>query len=114
MKQQTLGNSFSIEGKGLHTGLQIKATFLPAPENHGYRFKRTDLEDEPVIVAVAENIIDTTRGTVLGKGDVRVSTVEHALAALYALGVDNCLIEVNGPELPILDGSAFSYVENIE
>ena len=114
MKQQTIGAPFAVEGKGLHTGMAIKATFNPAPENHGYKIKRNDLEGEPVIDAVAENVVDTTRGTVLGKGDVRVSTVEHALAALYASGVDNCLIEINGPEMPILDGSASEYVRNIE
>lgn len=114
MKQLTLKDSFSFKGKGLHTGQMISATFNPAPDNHGYKFKRIDLEGQPVIDGVAENIVDTTRGTVLGKGDVRVSTVEHALAALYALGVDNCLIELDGPELPILDGSASEYVAKIE
>ena len=94
--------------------MEITATFLPAPDNHGYKLKRVDLEGQPVIEAVAENVVDTTRGTVLGKNDVKVSTVEHALAALYAAGIDNCLIEVNGPELPILDGSAIQYVEQIE
>jgi len=100
-------------GKGLHTGLNLTVTFNPAPENTGYRIQRIDLEGQPVIEAVAENVIDTQRGTVLGKGDVRVSTVEHAMAALYALGIDNCLIQVNGPEFPILDGSAVMYVEKI-
>lgn len=114
MQQLTLNESFEVSGKGLHSGLQIKAVFKPAPENHGYKIKRIDLENEPVIDAVAENVVDTQRGTVLGKGDARVSTVEHALAALYAAGVDNCLIEVNGPELPILDGSSVIYVNAIE
>ncbi len=114
MKQLTLQAPFSLRGKGLHSGMEITATFLPAPDNHGYNLKRVDLEGQPVIEAVAENVVDTTRGTVLGKNDVKVSTVEHALAALYAAGIDNCLIEVNGPELPILDGSAIQYVEQIE
>lgn len=114
MKQQTIGDSFSVEGQGLHTGVKIKATFLPAPSNSGYKFRRVDLEGSPVIDAVAENIIDTTRSTVIGKGDIRISTAEHALAALYASGIDNCLIELNGPEMPILDGSAMRYIENIE
>lgn len=114
MKQQTLGNSFSVEGKGLHTGLEIKATLFPAPDNHGYKFKRIDLEGAPVVDAVAENIVDTTRSTVLAKGEARVSTAEHALAALYAAGIDNCLIELNGPEMPILDGSSSEYVKKIE
>ena len=114
MKQLTLKAPFSLSGKGLHTGMEITATFLPAPDNTGYKFRRVDLEGQPEIDALAENVVDTTRGTVLGKNDVRVSTVEHAMAALYAAGVDNCIIEVNGPELPILDGSAILYVENIE
>lgn len=113
LKQKTLKGSFSLFGKGLHTGLSLTVTFNPAPENTGYRIQRIDLEGEPVIDAVAENVIDTRRGTVLGKGDVRVSTVEHGLAALYALGIDNCLIQVNGPEFPILDGSADMYVKKI-
>ncbi len=113
LKQKTLKGSFSLFGKGLHTGLSLTVTFNPAPENTGYRIQRIDLEGEPVIDAVAENVVDTRRGTVLGKGDVRVSTVEHGLAALYALGIDNCLIQVNGPEFPILDGSADMYVKKI-
>ena len=114
MKQKTLKGSFSLCGKGLHTGLSLTVTFNPAPENHGYKIQRIDLEEMPVIDAIAENVIDTQRGTVLGKGDVRVSTVEHALSAFYAMGVDNCLIQVNGPEFPILDGSAIKYVEKIQ
>ena len=113
LKQNTLGGSFTLHGKGLHTGLQLVVTFNPAPENYGYKIQRIDLPGEPIIDAVAENVVETTRGTVLARGDVRCSTVEHALAALYALGVDNCLIQVNGPEVPILDGSAEMYVENI-
>ena len=101
MNQMTLAAPFTLKGKGLHTGIEITATFRPAPENHGYKFRRTDLEGQPEINAVAENVVDTTRGTVLGKNDVVVSTVEHALAALYAAGIDNCLIDVDGPELPI-------------
>lgn len=113
-KQKTIKGSFSLCGKGLHTGLNLTVTFNPAPENTGYKIKRIDLEGQPVVDAVAERVIDTQRGTVLSKGDVRVSTVEHALSALYALGIDNCLIEVNGPEFPILDGSAMPYVKKIE
>lgn len=114
MKQCTLKSSFEISGKGLHTGLQINATFNPAPCGHGYKIKRVDLEEETIIDAVAENVVETQRGTVIAKGDVKVSTIEHALAALYAAGIDNCLIEVDAPELPILDGSAIQYVEKIE
>ena len=113
-KQKTLNGSFSLFGKGLHTGLSLTVTFNPAPENYGYKIQRIDLPGEPIIDAVAENVTETTRGTVLTKGEARVSTVEHALAALFALGIDNCLMQVNGPEFPILDGSAKIYVENIE
>ena len=114
MKQTPLKGRFSLCGKGLHTGLSLTVTFNPAPENHGYKIQRIDLEGMPVIDAIAENVIDTQRGTVLGKGEVRVSTIEHGMAALYALGIDNCLIQVNGPEFPILDGSAIKYVEKIK
>lgn len=113
-KQTTLGGSFSLYGKGLHTGLALTVTFNPAPENHGYKIQRIDLEGEPIIEAIAENVIDTSRGTVVAKGEARCSTIEHGLAALYALGIDNCLIQVNGPEFPILDGSSKHYVENIQ
>ena len=113
-KQKTLKGSFSLFGKGLHTGLNLTVTFNPAPENTGYRIQRIDLEGEPIIEAIAENVIDTQRGTVLSKQDARVSTVEHGMAALYALGIDNCLIQVNGPEFPILDGSSALYVKKIQ
>lgn len=112
-KQKTLKGSFSLCGKGLHTGLSLTVTFNPAPENTGYKIQRIDLDGMPVVDAIAENVIDTQRGTVLGKGDIRISTVEHGLAALYALGIDNCMIQVNGPEFPILDGSAIKYIEKI-
>ena len=114
LKQKTLKGSFSLFGKGLHTGLSLTVTFNPAPENFGYKIQRIDLEGQPIIEAIAENVVDTSRGTVIAKGDARCSTIEHGMAALYALGIDNCLIQVNGPEFPILDGSAKYYVENIE
>jgi UDP-3-O-[3-hydroxymyristoyl] N-acetylglucosamine deacetylase/3-hydroxyacyl-[acyl-carrier-protein] dehydratase len=113
-KQTTLTSEFSLKGKGLHTGLNINVTFKPAPENHGYKIARVDLEGHPVMDASAENVTNTQRGTVLSKGDIQVSTVEHALAALYAWGIDNCLIEVDAPEIPILDGSARFFSESIE
>ena len=113
-KQTTLKGSFSLCGKGLHTGLSLTVTFNPAPENTGYKIQRIDLEGEPVIDAIAEKVIDTQRGTVLASGDIRVSTIEHGLAALFAMGIDNCLIQVNGPEFPILDGSAAMYVNKIQ
>jgi UDP-3-O-[3-hydroxymyristoyl] N-acetylglucosamine deacetylase/3-hydroxyacyl-[acyl-carrier-protein] dehydratase len=113
VKQQTLQNSFTLNGIGLHTGLDIVVTFNPAPEDHGYKIKRIDLEGQPIIELLAENVVNTQRGTVIGRGNVTVSTVEHGLAALYALGIDNCLIEVNSSEFPILDGSAIEYVKSI-
>ncbi|MDR2042580.1 MAG: bifunctional UDP-3-O-[3-hydroxymyristoyl] N-acetylglucosamine deacetylase/3-hydroxyacyl-ACP dehydratase [Tannerella sp.] len=113
-KQKTLAAAFSLQGKGLHTGLEIHITFRPAPENHGYRIKRVDIEGQPMIEALAENVVNTQRGTVVAKNGVQVSTVEHAMAALYAWEIDNCLIEVDAPEFPILDGSARFFSEAIE
>ncbi|MCD8179453.1 MAG: bifunctional UDP-3-O-[3-hydroxymyristoyl] N-acetylglucosamine deacetylase/3-hydroxyacyl-ACP dehydratase [Tannerellaceae bacterium] len=114
LKQKTLANSFSLEGKGLHTGLNIRITFNPAPDNHGYKIRRVDLEGQPVIDAVAENVAGTQRGTVLSKNNIQVSTIEHAMAALYAYEIDNCLIDVDAPEFPILDGSSRFFAEAIE
>lgn len=114
MNQNTLKESFTLKGQGLHTGHKIEVRFNPAPVDFGYKIKRIDLEYEPVIDAVAENVVNTQRGTVLGVDNVTVSTVEHAFSALYALGIDNCLIEVNAPEFPILDGSAIEYLQAIE
>ena len=114
MKQHTLKSSFSFESKGLHTGLHLHATFLPSEENTGIRICRTDLDGRPTYEAVADYVTATERGTVLERGAWKVSTVEHALSALYAMGVDNCLIEVDGPEMPILDGSAKYYVQAIQ
>ena len=113
-KQKTIKGSFSLSGKGLHTGLNLTVEFCPAPENYGYKIQRVDVEGEPIIEALAENVTETQRGTVLSNGSERVSTIEHGLSALYALGIDNCLMKVNGPEFPILEGSAKLYVENIQ
>ena len=103
-KQKTIKDSFSLSGKGLHTGLNLTVEFCPAPENHGYKIQRVDVEGQPLIEALAENVTETQR----------VSTIEHGLSALYALGIDNCLMKVDGPEFPILEGSAKLYIENIE
>ncbi len=111
--QQTLKEAFTLQGKGLHTGLEITATFCPAEANTGYNIQRIDLEGQPVIEAIADNVAATNRGTVVKKGDIVVSTIEHAMAALYCAGIDNCLIQVNAPEMPILDGSAQPFVEAI-
>ena len=112
-KQRTIKGCFSLSGKGLHTGLNLTVEFCPAPENYGYKIQRVDVEGEPIIEALAENVTETQRGTVLSNGSERVSTIEHGLSALYALGIDNCLMKVDGPEFPIREGSAKLYVENI-
>lgn len=106
MKQQTIKTDFTLSGKGLHTGIVITAHFCPAPENHGIRICRVDLPGQPTHSALASYVTQTSRGTVLENGKWKVSTVEHVLSALYALNITNCLIEVNAPEVPILDGSA--------
>ena len=112
--QKTLQKPVSVKGKGLHTGYEVNITFNPAPENHGYKFKRVDLEGEPIISANANNVVETSRGTVLEEKGVRIHTVEHMLASLVGFEIDNVLIEMSGPEAPILDGSAIKYVEAIK
>lgn len=114
VKQKTLKESFTIEGKGLHTGVLVTMNFLPAPENHGFKFKRIDLEGHPIIPASVDLVIDTSRGTLLEKDGARIGTIEHALAALIGMDLDNVLIEVNNEEAPIIDGSAKYFVEAIE
>lgn len=113
MKQQTIAQSFTLSGKGLHTGLFIRAVFLPAAENTGLQICRVDLPDQPAFEALGQYVSATERGTVLSSGDWRVSTSEHALSALYALGITNCRIELDAPEMPILDGSAKPFVDAI-
>lgn len=113
MKQHTLKENIAFTGKGLHTGLEIRCRMLPATVNTGIRIARVDLPGCPTFPALADYVSATARGTVLSSGEWKVSTVEHALSALYAMGVDNCLIEVDAPEIPILDGSSQPYVEAI-
>ncbi|WP_281671385.1 bifunctional UDP-3-O-[3-hydroxymyristoyl] N-acetylglucosamine deacetylase/3-hydroxyacyl-ACP dehydratase [Rikenella microfusus] len=112
-KQQTLAAAVAYTGKGLHTGATVNLTIQPAAEGHGIRFCRTDLEGRPVIDAVADNVSQTSRSTLLKKGEAVVSTVEHLMAALWGCGVDNALVEVDGGEVPIADGSALPWVELI-
>ena len=114
MKQHTIKDSFTLSSVGLHTGLFVTATFHPAPENTGLCLRRVDLPGQPCHQALAEYVSATERGTVLERGKWKVSTVEHALSALYALGVDNCIIDVDAPEMPILDGSARLIVKEIQ
>jgi len=113
-KQRTLANPFTVSGKGLHTGVNVTMSFLPAPEDHGFRFRRVDLPDQPVIEADVDYISETARSTLLQKNGVRVGTIEHALASLTGMGIDNCLIEIDNEEAPIFDGSSRVYVEAIE
>jgi UDP-3-O-[3-hydroxymyristoyl] N-acetylglucosamine deacetylase/3-hydroxyacyl-[acyl-carrier-protein] dehydratase len=112
--QHTLKAEATLKGVGLHSGVAVTLTLCPAPENHGYKFQRTDLEGWPIIEADADLVVSTARGTTLGKGEAVVNTTEHVLSALYALGVDNCLIKLTGPEVPIMDGSALPFVQAIE
>jgi UDP-3-O-[3-hydroxymyristoyl] N-acetylglucosamine deacetylase/3-hydroxyacyl-[acyl-carrier-protein] dehydratase len=113
-KQHTLAGSVNISGTGLHTGINVDMCLKPANPGFGFQFQRTDLPGTPVIKADCDLVTDTSRGTTLEYNDVKVSTVEHILAALVGMGVDNCLIEINGPEIPIIDGSSAPFVEIIE
>ncbi len=112
-KQRTIKEAVSLKGRGLHTGADVTLTFKPAPEHHGYKFKRTDIEGEPIINAIADNVVDTSRSTVLKENGASVATVEHVLSSLYGLRIDNVLIEISGPETPILDGSAKQYIDTL-
>lgn len=113
-KQHTLGNSISISGTGLHTGVLVDMTLKPANPGFGIQFQRIDLPNQPIIKADCDLVTDTSRGTTLQVGDAKISTVEHVLAALVGMGVDNTLIELNGPEIPIIDGSSEPFVRLIE
>lgn len=114
-KQTTIKNSVTISGVGLHTGMQVNMTFKPAPENHGIKFKRIDFEQQPIIDADVDNVIDTSRGTTLGLDkETVVATVEHVMAALAGLEIDNLMVELDAPETPIMDGSALPFIEALE
>ncbi len=114
MNQHTIKRSVAVSGVGLHTGQKVTITFQPAPVNHGYKFKRVDLEGTPVVNADVNRVVSTQRGTTIQSGEAIVSTVEHALSALAGLQVDNILMEIDGPEVPIMDGSALPFVEAIQ
>ncbi len=114
VKQKTLAQPFTIEGNGLHTGVDVVMRFLPAPENHGFKFKRVDLEEQTIIDADCDLVIDTSRGTLLEKDGARIGTIEHTLAALVGMDLDNVLIEVDNEEVPIIDGSSKYFIEGIE
>lgn len=113
-KQHTLEAPISISGTGLHTGINVDMVLKPANPGFGYQFQRTDLPGAPVIKADCDLVTETSRGTTLEKDGAKISTVEHVLAALVGMGVDNCLIEINGPEIPIIDGSSGPFVDIIE
>jgi len=113
-KQKTVQKAVSLKGKGLHTGYDVEITFRPAPVNHGFKFKRVDLEGHPTISASVDNVADTSRGTTLVENGVEIHTIEHVLASLVGLELDNVLMEFNGPEAPIMDGSAKLYVEALK
>src|SRR3990172_7834427 len=108
-KQKTIKSPVTVSGIGLHTGKQVSLTYKPAPENHGYKFRRIDLKDSPVLDADIDNVVNTERGTNIAQNGICVNTVEHSLAALAGLGIDNVLIELNGPETPIMDGSSSAF-----
>jgi len=113
-KQTTLNNEISFTGVGLHTGASVTVTLKPAPDNYGYKFQRTDLAELPIIEADCDLVTDTSRGTTLEKKGASVSTVEHVLAALVGMECDNALICVDGPEMPIMDGSSIVFVMGIK
>ena len=112
-KQQTLNGPVSFQGKGLHTGLNVTMTVNPAEPGFGIKFRRIDLEGTPVVEALADYVTDTSRGTTIEKKGVRISTIEHVMAALWGCGIDNALIDIDAPETPIMDGSAREYVAAI-
>jgi len=114
MKQQTLANAIKLSGKGLHTGKNVSLELIPAAVNHGIQFQRIDLENQPLVPALADFVTDTSRGTTLEKDGVKITTIEHLMATLFALGVDNCLIKVDAAELPIFEGSSSVYVQEVE
>src|SRR3569833_3328944 len=113
VKQKTIKSPVTISGTGLHTGEKVNLTFNPAPENHGYKFRRIDIDGAPVIDADVDNVTDTSRGTTISQNGASVSTIEHVLAALVGLEVDNVLIDMDGPETPIMDGSSIQFVDAI-
>jgi UDP-3-O-[3-hydroxymyristoyl] N-acetylglucosamine deacetylase/3-hydroxyacyl-[acyl-carrier-protein] dehydratase len=114
IKQTTIKNPVTISGVGLHTGVTANLTFKPAPENHGYQFQRIDLPEKTIIEADVDHVVDTNRGTTIGKNGAKVSTIEHVLAALAGMEIDNVLLEIDGPEVPIMDGSAKPFIEILQ
>jgi UDP-3-O-[3-hydroxymyristoyl] N-acetylglucosamine deacetylase/3-hydroxyacyl-[acyl-carrier-protein] dehydratase len=114
VKQKTIKGEISVKGVGLHTGANVTLTFCPAPDNHGFKFQRTDLPGQPIIDADCDNVTDTARGTTITQNGASVSTVEHVMASLVGMDLDNVLLKLDGPETPIMDGSAIQFVEALE
>ena len=114
LKQQTIKGPVTVSGVGLHTGVESKMTFTPAPVNHGIKFQRTDLEGGPLIDADVDNVVDLSRGTSIEQNGARINTVEHTLAAIVGLEIDNVLIQLDGPEPPIMDGSSIEFIKVLE
>src|SRR4051812_43867848 len=113
-KQKTIKASISISGVGLHTGKKATLTFHPAPDNHGFKFRRVDMEGQPIVDADCDNVVDTSRGTTLEQNGARVYTTEHVLAAVAGCDLDNVLIDLDAPEVPIMDGSSWPFIEALE
>lgn len=114
VKQKTIKSEFSVKGVGLHTGVNVTLTFCPAPDNHGFKFQRIDLPGQPIVEADCDNVTDTARGTTITQNGASVSTVEHVMASLVGMDLDNVLLKLNGPEVPIMDGSAIQFIEALE
>src|SRR3954463_6407581 len=114
VKQRTIKTDISVSGFGLHTGQPVTMTFKAAPENHGYKFKRVDVDSQPIIDADVDNVTDTSRGTTISQNGASVSTIEHVLAALFGLEIDNVLIDMDGPETPIMDGSSIEFIDALQ
>ncbi|MFN4082081.1 MAG: bifunctional UDP-3-O-[3-hydroxymyristoyl] N-acetylglucosamine deacetylase/3-hydroxyacyl-ACP dehydratase [Bacteroidia bacterium] len=114
MKQTTIKKTVTVDGVGLHTGKIVTMTFNPAPENHGIKFQRVDLPDQPIIDADVDNVVDISRGTTLEQNGARVATVEHVMAALAGLEIDNCLVQINEGETPIMDGSSTYFIKTLK
>ncbi|MFT6872872.1 MAG: UDP-3-O-[3-hydroxymyristoyl] N-acetylglucosamine deacetylase, partial [Roseivirga sp.] len=113
-KQHTIKEPVTVSGVGLHTGVTANMTFTPAPPDHGIKFQRIDLPNEPIVDADVDYVVDLSRGTTIEHNGARINTVEHTLAALVGLEIDNVLIKIDGPEPPILDGSSMMFIEAIE
>ncbi|MCK5208097.1 MAG: UDP-3-O-acyl-N-acetylglucosamine deacetylase, partial [Cyclobacteriaceae bacterium] len=114
LKQHTIKKSVTLSGVGLHTGVDVRMTFLPAKQNYGIKFQRVDLDGQPIVDADVDNVVDLSRGTTIEQDGARINTVEHTMAALVGFEIDNILIQLDGPEPPIMDGSSRMFIEALE